>query len=110
MPPDRFGLSCALATPFDAGGAVDHARLVSHVRRCLAAGCGSVTVFGTTGEGSSLGLSASLVTRNQALGGAGGIGGGPGDGVYSLGHFTFEGVTLIIGNHASTSHADIFSV
>jgi 4-hydroxy-tetrahydrodipicolinate synthase len=56
--PDRFGLSCALATPFDAGGAVDHARLVSHARWCLAAGCGSVTAFGTTGEGSSLGLSA----------------------------------------------------
>jgi 4-hydroxy-tetrahydrodipicolinate synthase len=68
--PDRFGLSCALATPFDADGAVDHARLVSHVRGRLAADCDSVTVFGTTGEGSSLGLSA----RQQILGALKGAG------------------------------------
>jgi len=68
--PDGFGLSCALATPFDADGAVDHARLVSHVRWCLAAECDSVTVFGTTGEGSSLGISA----REQILGALKGAG------------------------------------
>jgi len=78
--PDRFGLSCALATPFHADGAVDHGRLVSHVRWCLAAGCDSVTAFGTTGEGASLGLSererilaalkgAGIDLRAQVLGG-----------------------------------------
>src|SRR5689334_3751595 len=68
--PHRFGLSCALATRFDADGAVDHARLVSHVRSRLAADCDSVTAFGTTGEGSSFGLSA----REQILGALKGAG------------------------------------
>ena len=36
--------------------AVDHARLVAHARHCLAEGCSSFTLFGTTGEGASLGL------------------------------------------------------
>jgi 4-hydroxy-tetrahydrodipicolinate synthase len=51
-----FGLSCALATPFLPDGGIDYLRLVQHVRDCLDEGCSSVTVFGTTGEGSSLGL------------------------------------------------------
>jgi len=54
--PSRFGLSAALATPFDAGGAIDPERLTRHARWCLENGCGSVTVFGTTGEGASIGL------------------------------------------------------
>jgi 4-hydroxy-tetrahydrodipicolinate synthase len=53
---ELFGLSCALATPFLPDGGIDHTRLVQHARHCLREGCGSVTVFGTTGEGSSLGL------------------------------------------------------
>lgn len=52
----RFGLGCALITPFAADGTVDHARLVAHARHCLAEGCSSFTLFGTTGEGASLGL------------------------------------------------------
>ncbi len=52
---DRFGLSCATITPFTATGSVDDARLVAHLERCLAAGCSSYTLFGTTGEGSSVG-------------------------------------------------------
>src|SRR3982750_2025369 len=59
---DRFGLSCALATPFDAGGSVDHARLAQHAQTCLGEGCGSVTVFGTTGEGASFGLRERVAT------------------------------------------------
>ncbi len=56
-PPDeRFGLSCALITPFLASGAVDHARLVAHARRVLSEGCRTITLFGTTGEGPSLGF------------------------------------------------------
>jgi 4-hydroxy-tetrahydrodipicolinate synthase len=52
----RFGLSCASITPFDADGSVDVARLASHLRRCLAEGCSSFTLFGTTGEGASVGM------------------------------------------------------
>ena len=51
---DRFGLSCALATPFAADGSCDAARLIAHARSRLLAGCASVMVFGTTGEGASL--------------------------------------------------------
>ena len=54
-PADRFGLSCATITPFAATGRVDDIRLVDHLERCLAAGCSSFTLFGTTGEGSSVG-------------------------------------------------------
>lgn len=49
-----FGLSAALATPFDGLGRVDVARAITHARWCLAKGCGSVTLFGTTGEGASI--------------------------------------------------------
>ena len=51
----RFGLSAALTTPFRADGAIDPARAVAQARRVLDEGCGSVTLFGTTGEGSSIG-------------------------------------------------------
>jgi 4-hydroxy-tetrahydrodipicolinate synthase len=53
---ERFGLGVALVTPFEADGGVDTARLVAHARRCLERGCRTVTLFGTTGEGASLGL------------------------------------------------------
>lgn len=52
----RFGLSAALTLPVDAAGGIDGARLGAHARRCLDNGCDSVTIFGTTGEGASLGL------------------------------------------------------
>jgi 4-hydroxy-tetrahydrodipicolinate synthase len=61
---DRFGLSVALATPFAEDRSIDLPRLVSHGLQCLADGCDSLTVFGTTGEGASLGLN----ERNRALG------------------------------------------
>ena len=51
----RFGLGVALVTPFGRDGSVDLARLRAHARRCLDEGCASVTLFGTTGEGASLG-------------------------------------------------------
>ena len=66
----RFGLGCALITPFAADGSVDVVRLVGHARRVLADGCVSVTLFGTTGEGASLGLAsraAALGHRRSAL-------------------------------------------
>jgi 4-hydroxy-tetrahydrodipicolinate synthase len=60
----RFGLSAAAATPFYEDGRVNHALLVGHVKWCLASGCGSVTVFGSTGEGASI----SLTEREQVFG------------------------------------------
>lgn len=60
----RFGLSCAISTPFTTEGAVDLPRFAAHARWVLENGCGSVTAFGTTGEGSSVGLS----EREQVFG------------------------------------------
>lgn len=54
-PSPRFGLSAALATPFDASLAIDVGRARAHVVDLLARGCASVTLFGTTGEGASIG-------------------------------------------------------
>jgi 4-hydroxy-tetrahydrodipicolinate synthase len=64
MRQNRFGLSVALATPFAEDRSIDLPRLVAHGRQSLADGCSSLTVFGTTGEGASLGLN----ERNRALG------------------------------------------
>jgi 4-hydroxy-tetrahydrodipicolinate synthase len=49
-----FGLSAALATPFNADLSVDLPRMIAHAVDLLAEGCSSVTLFGTTGEGASL--------------------------------------------------------
>jgi 4-hydroxy-tetrahydrodipicolinate synthase len=56
--PTRFGLSCAITTPMQEGGAVDLPRLTRHARYVLSEGCDSITLFGTTGEGAALGLPA----------------------------------------------------
>jgi 4-hydroxy-tetrahydrodipicolinate synthase len=53
---DIFGLSAALITPFDADGSVDLPRLLRHARHLVAEGCDGVTLFGTTGEGFSIGM------------------------------------------------------
>ena len=53
---DIFGLSAALITPFQGDGSVDLPRLVHHARHVLAEGCDSITLFGTTGEGFSIGM------------------------------------------------------
>lgn len=55
-PTSRFGLSVALTTPFRADGAIDLPRLTAHARWCLDHGCDGITLFGTTGEGASIGL------------------------------------------------------
>jgi 4-hydroxy-tetrahydrodipicolinate synthase len=60
---DRFGLSAALTTPFGPDGSIDLPRLVRHARWCLDNGCASITVFGTTGEGASVGMA----DREQVL-------------------------------------------
>jgi 4-hydroxy-tetrahydrodipicolinate synthase len=59
----KFGLSCALALPCNKDSSIDYSRLAVHARRSLEAGCSSVTVFGTTGEGPSV----SLIEREQIL-------------------------------------------
>jgi 4-hydroxy-tetrahydrodipicolinate synthase len=59
----QFGLSCALALPVDPDSSIDFSRLSQHARNVLAAGCSTVTVFGTTGEGASV----SLKEREQVL-------------------------------------------
>jgi 4-hydroxy-tetrahydrodipicolinate synthase len=53
----RYGLSCAIATPFAGDGSVDLPRLKAHATWCLEEGCRSITLFGTTGEGASIGAS-----------------------------------------------------
>ena len=74
MRKNRFGLSVALATPFAEDRSIDLQRLVAHGRQSLADGCSSLTVFGTTGEGASLGVN----ERNRALGAVAGAGVDPG--------------------------------
>jgi len=49
-----FGLSVALSTPFSQGGAIDSKLAVLHSKRVLQNGANSITLFGTTGEGTSL--------------------------------------------------------
>ena len=49
-----FGLSVALSTPFSQGGAIDSRLAVLHSKRVLQNGANSITLFGTTGEGTSL--------------------------------------------------------
>jgi 4-hydroxy-tetrahydrodipicolinate synthase len=53
---ERFGLSAALTMPFDAALAIDVLAAINHAKSCLQRGCSSVTLFGTTGEGSSIGV------------------------------------------------------
>ena len=57
------GIWTALLTPLDASLAIDHDALAAHVRSLLDAGCGGVTLFGTTGEGPSF----SVAERMGAL-------------------------------------------
>jgi 4-hydroxy-tetrahydrodipicolinate synthase len=55
MTAKRFGLSCAISTPFAATGPIDIPRLIAHAKQCKSEGCDSITLFGTTGEGFSVG-------------------------------------------------------
>jgi 4-hydroxy-tetrahydrodipicolinate synthase len=63
-PAARFGLSVALATPFRPDGKIDYPGIAAHARWCLENGCRSITAFGTTGEGASIGPAG----REQVLG------------------------------------------
>jgi 4-hydroxy-tetrahydrodipicolinate synthase len=54
---ELFGISPALATPIAADGTVHLKALAAHTNALLSRGCASATIFGTTGEGPSFGLS-----------------------------------------------------
>lgn len=75
------GYWTAVPTPLTALGAVDNARLATHVRGLFAAGIDGVVLFGTTGEGTSFNVGERIATV-EALLGAGiapgriGLGGG----------------------------------
>lgn len=51
----KFGLSAALTTPFEKDGSIAINAMIVQAKRSLDAGCNSVTLFGTTGEGCSIG-------------------------------------------------------
>ena len=57
------GVWPALTTPLGADHCIDHAVFSAHARALLAAGCGGVTPFGTTGEGPSF----SVAERRDAV-------------------------------------------
>ncbi len=52
-----FGISAALVTPFSADGSINLPAVAKHARRVIDAGANGITLFGTTGEGASIGLS-----------------------------------------------------
>lgn len=52
-----FGISAALVTPFAADRSVNLALATSHAHRVLSLGADGITLFGTTGEGASIGMS-----------------------------------------------------
>lgn len=57
------GIWPAMLTPLDAQLNIDHAKLAAHALSLIQAGCGGVTIFGTTGEGPSF----SLQERKEAV-------------------------------------------
>jgi 4-hydroxy-tetrahydrodipicolinate synthase len=57
------GIWPAMLTPLDAQLNIDHAKLAAHALSLIRAGCGGVTIFGTTGEGPSF----STHERKQAV-------------------------------------------
>ena len=72
----KIGVSAALTTPFDDGGAIDWPRFAAHAKHLLGQGMRVVTAFGTTGEGISISASARapLYERMAAAGiGAGSL-------------------------------------
>ena len=54
------GLWCAMLTPLDSSGGIDHGLLVAHAKSLLAQGVDGVAPFGTTGEGQSFAMTERL--------------------------------------------------
>lgn len=63
-----FGVSAALCTPFSSDGSIDVARATEHATHVLGNGANSVTLFGTTGEGASLGSSERISLLDAMIG------------------------------------------
>ncbi len=61
------GIWPAMLTPLGADLAIDHARFSAHAHALLAAGCGGVTPFGTTGEGPSFALAERIDAVNALV-------------------------------------------
>lgn len=51
---EKFGISVAMLTPFEADGSLDATEFAAHALAVLEGGADGVTLFGTTGEGASL--------------------------------------------------------
>lgn len=67
-PPLR-GIWPAMLTPLRANLDIDHVRFAAHARALLAAGCGGLTPFGTTGEGPSFSLAERRAAVDALVGG-----------------------------------------
>lgn len=63
--PNQFGISTALLTPFDLDGNLNLPLLFDHASDMVRNGSNSVTLFGTTGEGASVGFD----ERSEAISG-----------------------------------------
>ena len=61
-----FGLSVALTTPFSQAGEIDDYLMVAHSKWVLQNGANSITLFGTTGEGTSISQVEKLKTLQKA--------------------------------------------
>lgn len=61
------GLWCAMLTPIDSSGGVDHGLLVAHARSLLDRGVDGVAPFGTTGEGQSFSMAERLAGIDALL-------------------------------------------
>lgn len=69
-----FGLSVALLTPFHRDGSLDVGRLSAHAAQLLTRGVETITLFGTTGEGASIGAAERVAAidglRERGIGGS----------------------------------------
>lgn len=54
---ENFGISTALLTPFHGDGGLNIPAFCSHANAILQNGVNGITLFGTTGEGASIGFS-----------------------------------------------------
>lgn len=65
----RIGLNCALSSAFHEDGSMDLSRMVAHAQWVLANGADGITVFGTTGEGPSIGFADRCAVLGAMAGG-----------------------------------------
>jgi 4-hydroxy-tetrahydrodipicolinate synthase len=61
----------AITTPFDAGGAIDHAFLASHARMLVESGASGIVPLGSLGEGATLAYDEKLAVLKTCVGAVG---------------------------------------